>query len=166
MENGHAAPNLCRCTRQRPALEFAAEQLAKRTKKISKKIEDIETLDAQRRHKLHISVKKLRYACEFFARLFDSRKQTTQRKHFVKTLKNLQGSLGNLNDIEVHKRMATRIAHPRKRSRKQTEEALAMGFIAGQEDQQIATCVAMAGRQASNCPICQNSGIRRLSVWA
>jgi triphosphatase len=141
--------------RQRSALEFAAEHLAKRTKKISKKIESIEALDAQRRHKLRISVKKLRYSCEFFAGLFDSRKQTTQRKHFVKTLKNLQGSLGNLNDIEVHKRLATRIAHPRKRSRKQTEEALAMGFIAGQEHQQIATCVATAGKagkQLSDLP--------------
>jgi len=74
--------------RQRPALEFAGEHLAKRTKKILKKLEDIEALDAQRRHKLRISVKKLRYACEFFAGLFDGRKQATQRKYFAKTLKN------------------------------------------------------------------------------
>ena len=69
--------------RQRPALEFAGEHLAKRTKKILKKLEDIEALDAQRRHKLRISVKKLRYACEFFAGLFDGRKQATQRKYFA-----------------------------------------------------------------------------------
>jgi hypothetical protein len=56
------------------------------------------------------------------------------------------GSRGNLNDIEVHKRLAQRIAHPRRRSRKQTVEALAIGFIAGQEHQQIATCVATAGK--------------------
>jgi CHAD domain-containing protein len=123
--------------RQRPAPEFAVEQLAKRTKKISQKIEDIEALDAQRRHKLRISVKKLRYACEFFAGLFDGRRRITQRKHFVKTLKNLQKSLGNLNDIEVHKRLATSIAHPRRRSRKQTAKARAMGFIAGREDRDL-----------------------------
>jgi CHAD domain-containing protein len=141
--------------RQRPALEFAGEHLAKRTKKILKKLEDIEALDAQRRHKLRISVKKLRYAFEFFAGLFDGRKQATQRKHFAKTLKNLQGSLGDLNDIEVHKRLAKTIAHPRSRSKKQTAKALAMGFIAGQEDQQIATCLAMAGKtgeQLSDLP--------------
>src|SRR5215469_2455169 len=85
--------------RHRAAAEFAAEHLAKRTKKILKQLKDIEALDAQRRHKLRISVKKLRYACEFFAGLFDNRKQTAQRKHFAKTLKDLQGSLGNLNDI-------------------------------------------------------------------
>jgi len=132
--------------RHRIAAEFAAEHLAKRRRKILKKLEDIEALDAERRHKLRISVKKLRYACEFFAGLFDSRKQTAQRKHFAKTLKDLQGSLGNLNDIEVHKRLATTIAHPRKHSRKQTVKALAMGFIAGQEDQQIAACTAAADK--------------------
>ncbi len=139
--------------RHRRAGEFAAEHLAKRTKKILKKLEDIEALDALCRHKLRISVKKLRYACEFFAGLFDSRKQATQRKHFAKTLKDLQGSLGNLNDIEVHKRLATTIAHSRKRSKKRTVEALAMGFIAGQEDQQIAICMAAAektGKQLSD----------------
>jgi triphosphatase len=139
--------------RQRPAAEFAAEHLAKRTKKILKKLEGIEAFDARRRHKLRISVKKLRYACEFFAGLFDSRKQATQRKQFSKILKNLQGSLGNLNDIEVHKRLATTIAHPRKGSRKQPVKALAMGFIAGQEHQQIASCITAvekAGEQLSD----------------
>jgi hypothetical protein len=58
----------------------------------------------------------------------------------------LQGSLGNLNDIEVHKRLAATVAHPRKRSRKQAAKALAMGFITGQEHQQIASCVAKAGK--------------------
>ena len=68
-------------------------------------------------------------------------------------LKTLQGSLGTLNDIEVHKRLAVTIAHPRKRSRKQAEKALAMGFIAGQEQQQIASCIAAAektGERLSN----------------
>jgi hypothetical protein len=76
--------------------------------------------------------------------MFDGRKQTIQRKHFAKTLKSLQRSLGTLNDIEVHKQLAVTIGRPRKRSRKETQKALAMGFIAGQEDQQIATCIAAA----------------------
>ena len=125
----------------------------KRSKKISKKIEDIETLDARGRHKLRIAVKKLRYACEFFAGLFGNRKETRERKRLTSVLKTLQGSLGTLNDIEVHKRLAVTIAHPRKRSRKQAEKALAMGFIAGQEQQQIASCIAAAektGERLSN----------------
>ena len=39
---------------------------------------------------------------EFFAGLFESRKQTNERKRFAGILKRLQGSLGALNDIEVH----------------------------------------------------------------
>ena len=139
--------------RERRAVEFAAEILDKRSKKISKKIEYIENLDARQRHKARIAVKKLRYACEFFVGLFDGREQIRERKRFASILKSLQGSLGTLNDIEVHKRLAATIAHPRKLSRKHAERALAMGFIAGQEQQQVASCIATAektGKQLSN----------------
>src|SRR5215472_16027757 len=139
--------------RERRAVEFAADSFDKRSKKILKKIANIEALDTRQRHKLRIAVKKLRYACEFFAGLFDSRKQTIGRKRLMNILKSLQGSLGTLNDFEVHKRLAVTIAHPRKRSRKQAEKALAMGFIAGQEQQQAASCINAAektGKQLSN----------------
>jgi triphosphatase len=148
-----SAEPLAIACRERPVVEFAAEILDKRAKKISKKVEDVEGLDARQRHKLRIAVKKVRYACEFFAGLFDSRKQTNVRKRLAGILKSLQGSLGTLNDIEVHKRLAVTLAHHRKRSRKQAEKALAMGFIAGQEQREIASCIAVAektGRQLSN----------------
>jgi hypothetical protein len=47
------------------------------------------------------------------------------------------------------------IGHPRKRLRKQTEKALAIGFVAGQKHPQIASCVAAArktGEQLSELP--------------
>jgi len=116
---------------------------ARRSQKILKKIADIEALDPRRRHKLRIAVKKLRYACEFFAGLFDGRKQAVQRKRLGKVLRDLQAALGTLNDTEVHRRLATAIAHPRKQSRKQSEKALAMGYIAGQEQQRVASCIAV-----------------------
>jgi hypothetical protein len=49
-----------------------------------------------------------------------------------------------LLNFQVHKRLAVTIAHRRKRSRKQAEKALAIGFIAGQEQPQIASCIAVA----------------------
>jgi len=139
--------------RERRAVDFAAEILDKRAKKISKKVEDVEALDARQRHKLRIAIKKLRYACEFFAGIFDNHRQTRERKRLTSILKTLQGSLGALNDIEVHKRLAVTLAHHRKRARKQAEKALAMGFIAGQEQREIASCIAVAekaGGQLSN----------------
>ncbi len=136
------AEPLSAARRERPAVDFAAEILTNRFKKILKKIENVKALDGRRRHKLRIAVKKLRYACEFFAGLFPGRKQTNQRRDLSKILKALQESLGALNDIEVHKRLATTIAHPQKPSRKEAGKALAMGFIAGQEQQQVASCIA------------------------
>jgi len=77
--------------RERRAVEFAAEILDKRAKKISKKVEDVEALDARQRHKLRIAIKKLRYACEFFAGIFDNHRQTRERKRLTSILKTLQG---------------------------------------------------------------------------
>jgi inorganic triphosphatase YgiF len=128
--------------RDRPAGKFAAEILAKRSKKISKKIADIEALDARGRHKLRIAVKKLRYACEFFSGLFDGRKRRAQRTRLGRILKSLQGALGTLNDFEMHRRLAATVAHRGKRSRERAEKALAMGFITGQEQQQVAGHIA------------------------
>ena len=138
--------------RERPALEFAADIFDTRSKKISKRLEEIEGLDARQRHKLRVAVKKLRYACEFFAGLFDNRKRTRERSRLTAILKTLQGSLGALNDIEVHKRLAVMIAHPRKHTRKQAEKALAMGFIAGQEQQQIASRIAVTEKAGGKLP--------------
>jgi CHAD domain-containing protein len=55
--------------RERPAVEFAAEILAARSKKISDRIATIEELDIGHCDKLRIAAKKLRYACDFFAGL-------------------------------------------------------------------------------------------------
>jgi CHAD domain-containing protein len=127
MEWAHCAEPLMVARRERPALEFAGGILKKRSKKISKRIEDIEALDTRRRHKARIAVKKLRYACEFFTGLFDGPKQISKRRRFASFLKSLQGSLGTLNDIE---------------------KAMTMGFIAGQEQQQIASCITAAEKTA------------------
>lgn len=59
-------------------------------------------------------------------------------------LKSLQGALGTLNDFEVHRRLATSVAHRRKRS--QAKKALAMGFITGQEQQQVACHIAAVNK--------------------
>jgi triphosphatase len=130
--------------RERRAVEFAVEVLARRTKKVLKKLERIEEIDPPRRHKLRIAAKKLRYACEFFAGLFDGRKPERQRQRFVATLKTIQSALGKLNDIEVHKKVAARIAHRRTPTTKQAETAFAIGFVAGEEQQLIKSCVAAA----------------------
>ena len=56
--------------RDEPAEAFAAKELARRAKRIRKRGKHIEELEPEARHELRIAVKKLRYACEFFAPLF------------------------------------------------------------------------------------------------
>jgi triphosphatase len=64
----------------------------------------LSNLDAQtpgKRHKLRIRVKRLRYACEFFAPAYPSRAV----QPYIRRLSRLQDLLGYLNDIAVAKRL-------------------------------------------------------------
>jgi inorganic triphosphatase YgiF len=133
--------------RARPAVDFAAEILSERLRKVQKKLRRIDDLDARSRHKLRIAVKKLRYGSEFFAGLFAGRRRDARRTRFVKTLKTIQDSLGALNDIEVHKAVATSIADPKKSTAEQAKKALAIGFVAGEEQQQIETLIAAVKKE-------------------
>ena len=63
-----------------PIAVFAAEVLTRRWRKLRKKGKALAQLDARRRHKLRIQAKKLRYAVEFFASLFDSKRALKRRK--------------------------------------------------------------------------------------
>jgi len=134
--------------RERRAVEFAAELLAERHSKILKKAAKIERLDPERRHKLRIAIKKLRYASEFFSSLFAGRKRDARLKRYGKMLEELQDALGTLNDIASHKRVARQLIRANKPVRRQLEKALAMGFIEGQEQIQAARCLNAAGKAA------------------
>jgi len=124
-----------------PVKAFAACVLQRCSKKLVKKARRIEKLDARQRHKLRISSKKLRYAAEFFGSLV-RRKRKARYKRFERILTLFQDALGTLNDMEVHKTFATHIARRRKPSGTQSRKALAIGYIAGQEQTQAASCIA------------------------
>jgi inorganic triphosphatase YgiF len=74
-----------------------------------------------KRHRLRIALKKLRYAAELFAALYDP----AAAKHFIHRLKKLQDDLGEANDLRVAHdivatlapmgKRATAIAHAGKR---------------------------------------------------
>jgi CHAD domain-containing protein len=87
---------------------------------------------------------------DFFASLLAKSKPKKARKRFGKALKTLQGSLGKLNDIAVHEKMARRFAHPGKRSKKRTEKALAMGLVAGREQREARACLAATLKAGEN----------------
>jgi len=108
----------------------ATAELSRRRHKIIKKLADIEELDALRRHKLRIGVKKLRYATEFFANLFGGHEAKGRYKALAKVLKSLQSSLGKLNDVRMHGKLAASFTEL---SGGKAPEAFAMGLISGEE---------------------------------
>jgi triphosphatase len=141
--------------RQRPVAKFVAEAFARRKRKAIKQLEKIDSFAARRRHKLRIAVKKLRYACAFFAGVFGGGKRGRQRQRFAGTLKKIQTALGTLNDIEVHKAIAAKLVHRHKPTTEQAERAFAIGFVAGEEQRLIGSCLAAAkrnGRRLAKLP--------------
>jgi inorganic triphosphatase YgiF len=106
--------------------KFAAEQLRRRSRKVRKRGRRLAELNARKRHKLRIRVKKLRYAAEFFSGLFEAKKAIRRQKKFKSALKRLQGGLGDLNDIAVDKNLIAGVDPPR--------HGFAAGLLTGREE--------------------------------
>jgi CHAD domain-containing protein len=109
-----------------PIEVFAAEQLRRRLRKVRKRGKQLAQLDANKRHKLRIQVKKLRYAAEFFSELFQNKKAMKRQKKFMPALERLQDGLGDLNDIAVDERLIASAAAPKR--------AFAAGLLTGREE--------------------------------
>ena len=125
----------------------AAEQLTRRFKKIRKKGKIFNRLDTRSRHKLRIQAKKVRYASEFFAGLFPSKKASKRREKFLSALKSVQDCLGDLNDIAVHEDRITAIAKESRRTRRgrgNPKRAFAAGLVTGREDARLDTVLQRA----------------------
>jgi len=127
--------------RQRPVTEFAAEVLASRLAKIVKKIKKLKELDVRPRHRLRIAIKKLRYAAEFFATLFDDAKGRRRKLSLV--LEELQDVLGVLNDFSVHRKLAGEMVGGGP-AEGRSEKAFAMGIVTGREQTKFEDCMAAA----------------------
>jgi inorganic triphosphatase YgiF len=144
------ADHLVRLLRERPIAAAAAEELKRRWKKLVKRGAQLDRLDPQRRHKMRIQAKKLRYAAEFFAGAFPGKKATQRRKRFVGILESLQDALGDLNDIAVHEELTERFVESQDGSGKQhggrAKKAFAAGRLSGREEARIASTLKNANR--------------------
>ena len=119
-----------RAQRERPAIAFAQEELARRTRKIVKRVRKLEQLDPLRRHKLRIAVKKVRYARQFFASLNPEGLRRKARRKRDRALKGMQRALGSLNDMRSHHHLAKDFAGANAASRR----AFAIGHLTGREE--------------------------------
>ena len=117
---------------QEPIAKFARNQLAKRRRKILYRGRKLDTLDVEARHKLRIDAKKLRYAADGFESLFE---RPNRAKAFVAALKDVQDTLGELNDIAVGGRLAQETATGQ--GRPETDTAFVAGRIAGMQKARV-----------------------------
>ena len=85
----------------RPMSNMASDAMEKRWLRVCKKARRIDQLDISARHALRKELKKLRYAVEFLAPLFKSKRV----RPFVKRLKRLQNVFGDLNDLAMAEAM-------------------------------------------------------------
>lgn len=80
--------------RAAPLPAFAGDVLSRSYRKVRKRGRALEKQDTEGLHALRIAVKKLRYASEFFAALYENKAQ----RRFVKALAGVQEHLGAVND--------------------------------------------------------------------
>jgi len=84
---------------------FGAQSLERLHRKAVKQASGIDWSDAAARHAVRIRVKRLRYACEFFASCFPR----ASARPYLKRLEILQDLLGELNDVAVARRLLQRL---------------------------------------------------------
>lgn len=95
-------------------------------------------------HRLRIGLKKLRYACEFFAPLYPKKKVT----RYLKNLRALQNQLGDLNDVANVRRVVDGLMHE-KRRKDEGAVAYAAGAMVGWYGAQVpGTAAAVLKRYA------------------
>lgn len=85
--------------RSEHAEAFAQTALDRYRRKVKKGGRQLAKADDETRHDLRKNAKKLRYASDFFAALFDDKKSRRRYKRFITALEELQDQLGLLNDL-------------------------------------------------------------------
>jgi CHAD domain-containing protein len=138
--------------RNQPIERFAADILARRTKNATKKAKRLRQLDTRRRHKLRIAVKKLRYASDFFRRLFAGRKAKKRLSGFKACLTDLQDHLGALNDIAVHQKLGPKLVAG-KSNTKVRARAFAARIVSGREQSEIEPLLKAAEPRTGSHPV-------------
>lgn len=78
--------------------EFAADNLRRLRKRVSRRlVQASHSAAAEDLHRLRIACKRLRYACEFFASLYDDKAMRPLQRRLADAL----DSLGEINDLDV-----------------------------------------------------------------
>ena len=115
--------------RRGSAEDFAAKAIEKATRRLKKRGKGLASLPVAERHQARIAAKKLRYACEFFAPLYEGR-EGKRHAAFLKRLTDLQDRLGALNDVAATTELTRKLAREAGEDRA-GDVAFSAGMLAG-----------------------------------
>ena len=108
----------------KPLAGLAGCLLDKRHARVLKRGRGFERLSDDRLHRLRITLKKLRYAGEFFAAQFPESKP----RPYIRAARRLQDEFGRLNDAVVAERRLRELLH----AHRDSDDRIALGIGAGQ----------------------------------
>jgi len=128
-----------------PARPFASGVLDKRRRQVRKRGRNLATLSIEERHQVRIAVKKLRYGAEFFASLYEGKKEHERQKAFASVLSKLQSSLGSLNDIAAGQQLLEHVAGSDAAGSVQFAAGLTLADIEAKEQKLLASAVEAHG---------------------
>jgi triphosphatase len=122
--------------RDRPVKRYAAEELARRRKKLIKRARKLADLDPPHRHQVRILAKKLRYATEFFRGLYTGKQESARSEESLDALKRMQDILGELNDIQTREALMREVVRRGKDKCRppSPDRAFAAGLVFAGED--------------------------------
>jgi CHAD domain-containing protein len=124
---------------------FAVDLMSRRIREARKIGRRVRELSAEKRHKLRIRIKKIRYGIDFFESLYSNKIQK-DLADVSERLKTIQDALGALNDFNAHREMATEAAlHAPATDRR--ARAFASGIVVGQERAAAKTLMKTASRE-------------------
>lgn len=148
IEDGHwlKQPSIRGDRKTRP---HAVDLFDRRTKKAKRRLKKVRRLNDHDRHKLRIEIKKLRYAVYFFESLFVGSARAKALSRYEDHLRNLQDSLGALNDVAVHQKLLTRLGTDGDEQRSRLV-SFASGAVVGSERGEIRPLLNIAKKAAGD----------------
>jgi CHAD domain-containing protein len=109
IENGNRSPDSLQPSTS--LTTYSGRQLERWHKKLIKKSRTLEDMNASQRHRLRIRSKRFRYALELLGQILSSQSHASVRE-YLKSLRKIQKYLGQLNDAEQGRVIATSLAKP------------------------------------------------------
>jgi CHAD domain-containing protein len=116
------------------AAEFAQAVIARRDRRLRRRLEGLARDSPEERHRARIAAKKLRYCAEFFASVFARRKL----RRYVGALAALQDALGAINDARTGAQMTEEAASGARTRADPRIVGVVLGWMAANEARAIA----------------------------